>query len=149
MLQNSNQPGTSVWTGYRQQANFYSLLQNQVQFSGDQNLAAGNVNGPKWNGMTVDAFADVLDTDWYQLTLKDLCRVTGTWNSPRWASDIEGGNASPGLAVRHHPLQRRARVPAAGRRPAPQHAGRGDRPQVTESWPGPAPATGSGHPPLL
>ena len=36
VLQNSNQPGTAVWTGYRQQANFYSLLQSQVQFTGDR-----------------------------------------------------------------------------------------------------------------
>jgi len=94
VLQNSNQPGSSVWTSYRQQANFYALLQNQVQFSGDQNLAAGNVSGPKWNGMTVDAFADVLDTDWYQLTLPDLVRVTGGISKPTWASDIEGGGQS-------------------------------------------------------
>jgi len=94
VLQNSNQPGTDVWTSYRQQANFYALLQSQVMFSGDQNLAAGNVAGPKWNGMTVNAFADILDTDWFQLTLKDLVRVTSGIGKPTWASDIEGGGQS-------------------------------------------------------
>src|SRR5262245_55461658 len=94
VLQNSNEPGTAVWCGYKQQANFYSLLQNQVQFSGDQNLGAGNVSGPKWNGMTVDAFADVLDTDWFQLTLPDLIRVTSALTKPTWASDIEGSGGS-------------------------------------------------------
>jgi hypothetical protein len=94
ILQNSNEPGTAVWTGYKQQANFYSLLQNQVQFAGDQNLGAGNVSGPKWNGMTVDAFADVLDSDWFQLTLPDLIRVTSAIDKPTWASDIEGAGGS-------------------------------------------------------
>ena len=94
VLQNSNQPGTDVWTSYRQQANFYALLQSQVMFSGDQNLAAGNVAGPKWNGMTVNAFADILDTDWFQLTLKDFVRVTSGIGKPTWASDIEGGGQS-------------------------------------------------------
>jgi len=90
ILQNSNEPGTAVWTGYKQQANFYSLLQNQVEFSGDGNLAAGNVSGPRWNGMSVDAYADILDTDWYQLTLSDLIKITSAIEKPTWASDIEG-----------------------------------------------------------
>jgi hypothetical protein len=94
VLQNSNKPGTDVWTSYRQQANFYALLQNQVQFAGDQNLGAGNVSGPKWNGMSVQAFADVLDTDWFQLTLSDLVRVTSGIDKPTWASDIEGSGQS-------------------------------------------------------
>jgi len=96
VLQNSNEPGTDVWTSYRQQANFYALLQNQVMFSGDQNLAAGNVSGPKWNGMSVQAFADVLDTDWYQLTLSDLVRIKSALDKPTWASDIEGSGQSFG-----------------------------------------------------
>lgn len=94
VLQNSNQPGTAVWTGYRQQANFYSLLQNQVMFSGDGNLSAGKVDGPTWNGMTVQAFADILDSDWFQLTLADLVRITSAMEKPRWASDIEGSGES-------------------------------------------------------
>jgi hypothetical protein len=46
ILQNSNEPGTAVWTGYRQQANFYSLLQNQITYASDGNLAAGGVSKP-------------------------------------------------------------------------------------------------------
>jgi hypothetical protein len=94
VLQNSNEPGSTVWTGYRQQMNFYSLLQSQVTFASDQNLGAGNVSGPKWNGMTVDAFADILDTDWYQLTLSDLVRIKSAMDKPTWASDIEGAGGS-------------------------------------------------------
>ena len=94
VMQNSNQSFSDIWTGYRQQANFYALLQNQVQFSGDQNLAAGDVSAPRWNGMQVSAFADILDSDWYCLTLKDLLRVTGGWDAPRWASDVEGAGGA-------------------------------------------------------
>jgi len=79
-----------VWTGYKQQANFYALLRNMIQFGSDQNLSSGNVNGPRWNGMTVDAFADCLDSDWYQLTLSDLVRIKSAIDKPTWASEIEG-----------------------------------------------------------
>jgi hypothetical protein len=94
ILQNSNQPGTAVWTGYRQQANFYSLLQNQIQYSGDGDLSVGGVKKPTWNGMTVDAFADILDSDWFQLTLPDLVRIKSALDKPTWASDIEGAGGS-------------------------------------------------------
>jgi hypothetical protein len=94
VLQNSNEPGTAVWTGYKQQMNFYSLLQSQVTFANDGSLAAGNVNAPRWNGMSVDAFADILDTDWFQLTLADLVRIKSAMDKPTWASDIEGAGGS-------------------------------------------------------
>jgi hypothetical protein len=94
VLQNSNQPGSAVWTGYKQQANFYALLRNMVSFSGDQNLSSGHVDGPTWNGMTVDAFADVLDSDWFQLTLSDLVRIKSAIDKPTWASDLEGAGGS-------------------------------------------------------
>jgi hypothetical protein len=94
VLQNSNQPGTAVWTGYKGQANFYALLRNMIAFGGDQNLSSGHVDGPTWNGMTVDAFADVLDTDWFQLTLSDLVRIKSALDKPTWASDLEGAGGS-------------------------------------------------------
>lgn len=94
VLQNSNEPGSTVWTGYKQQANFYALLRNMIQFGSDQNLASGNVNGPTWNGMKVDAFADMLDTDWFQLTLPDLIRIKSAMDKPTWASDLEGAGGS-------------------------------------------------------
>jgi hypothetical protein len=91
VMQNSNKGASSVWTSYKQEANFYGLLQNQVRFNGDGNLGAGNVSAPKWNGMEIEAFADVLDTDMFFLTLADLCKVTGGWDAkPMWASDLQG-----------------------------------------------------------
>lgn len=94
VLQNSNQAGSAVWTGYKQQANFYALLRNMIAFGGDQNLSSGHVDGPTWNGMTVDAFADILDTDWFQLTLSDLVRIKSAIDKPTWASDLEGAGGS-------------------------------------------------------
>jgi len=90
--QRTGQSETQVWTGLKQEANFYSLLQNQVRFSGDRELAAGSVSRLRWNGMVVDAFPDVLDSDWWALTLSDLCRITGAWDGPKWATDVFGGN---------------------------------------------------------
>ena len=82
-----------VWTSIKQRSRFYALLQSQVQFSGDGDLAAGSVN-PRWNGQQVEAFNDILDTDWFALNLNDLIKVTGSWDTPKWASDIEGAGGS-------------------------------------------------------
>lgn len=81
---------TDVWTGLKQQANYYSLLQNQVRFNGDLNMGAGNVNAVTWNNMKVEAFAEILDSDWYCLTLEDFQFITGEIDKPTWASQIEG-----------------------------------------------------------
>lgn len=90
VMQFSGEPQSNVWTGLKQQANFYSLLQNQVRFAGDVGFNAGSVATVKWNGMAVDAFPDVLDSDWFHLTLADLIRVTGSFDGPRWMSSISG-----------------------------------------------------------
>jgi hypothetical protein len=90
VMQQSGKPQTDVWTGLKQQANFYSLLQNQVRFSSDTDASAGSVSTVKWNGMTVDAFPDVLDSDWYCLTLSDFCRISGSSDGPQWASRMSG-----------------------------------------------------------
>jgi hypothetical protein len=83
-----------VWTSIKQETNLYSLLQNQVVFNGDGNLAAGNANSPKWNGEQVEAFADILDTDWFQLDLDALVKVTAGngFDKPQWASQVQGSN---------------------------------------------------------
>lgn len=90
VMQASGKPHTDVWTGLKQQANFYSLLQNQIRFASDGGLGAGNVTAPTWNNMTVNAYPAILDSDWYCLTLSDFCLITGEITSPKWASDIEG-----------------------------------------------------------
>ena len=64
---------------YRQQANFYALLQNQVQFAGDQNLAAGNV---------VRA-----EVERHERSTRSPTSWTPTGSSSRWrtSSEITGG----------------------------------------------------------
>lgn len=79
-----------VLTSLKQKQNFYSLLQNQARFVTDGKFAAGNVDDVLWNGMTVHAEPDVLDQDWFCLTLEDLGIITGSIKKPTWASDIEG-----------------------------------------------------------
>ena len=90
VMQRSGKAQSDVWTGLKQGANFYSLLQNQVRFTGEAEMQAGSVGRLKWNGMVVDQFPDVLDSDWYCLTLSDFCRITGGTDGPKWASEIEG-----------------------------------------------------------
>lgn len=86
---------TDVWTGLKQQKNFYLLLQNQVRFPGEMKLGAGRVDAPTWNNMRVEAFTSILDTDWWNLTLKDFVRVTGAIKKPTWMSEI-GGDSNVG-----------------------------------------------------
>jgi hypothetical protein len=94
VMQNSNDNVTDMVFGYKQQANFYSLLHSQVQYAGDTNLAAGDVSLPRWNGIQPQAYADVLDSDLFMLTMKDLVKVVSSFDGPRWASDIEGAGGS-------------------------------------------------------
>ena len=90
VMQTSGKNFTNVWTGLKQQANFYSLLQNQVRFTTDTGLNAGHVDTPTWNNMKIEAFPSILDSDWYCLTLSDFVLITGEITSPTWASDLEG-----------------------------------------------------------
>jgi hypothetical protein len=85
---------SNIWTSYKQQANFYSLLQNQARYTGDLSLGAGEVAGVTWSGMKVEAFPDILDSDWFALNLEDFVRVHGKFDKPTWASEIEGSGGS-------------------------------------------------------
>ncbi len=77
-------------TGYKQQMNFYSLLQNQVRYPGEMKLGAGNFGGVTWGNTKVDAYGAVLDTDWYALTFDDFRRITGDITKPTWYSQLAG-----------------------------------------------------------
>jgi hypothetical protein len=83
-----------VWSGFKQRQNLYSLLQNQATFNGDGNLGAGDVTSTKWNGQVISVFADILDTDWFQVDLGALVKITAGngFDKPRWASDIQGSS---------------------------------------------------------
>ena len=43
--------------------------------------------------MKVDAYPDILDADWFCLTLSDFQYIHGAYKQPVWASDIEGGGS--------------------------------------------------------
>lgn len=93
ILQNgASMDGTEIWTSFRQQQNFYALLQQKVQFPGEMNMQAGDVTKPKWNGMGLRVFPDVLDSDWFIINKPDLVKVVGNIDRPTWASDIAGHN---------------------------------------------------------
>jgi len=79
-----------IWTGFKQRQNLYSLLQNQVRFSSDGNLTAGADQTVSWNDARLEAYADILDTDLFMLSPKDLIRVTSSIDKPTWASDLQG-----------------------------------------------------------
>ena len=89
-MQKSAKYMTDVWTGLKQQSAFYSLLQNQVRFQGEMNLGAGKVGGLVWNNIVVNGYPDILDSDWFCLTLTDFVKITGSITKPTWASDLEG-----------------------------------------------------------
>jgi len=93
ILQNgASLDGIEIWTSFRQQQNFYALLQQKVQFPGEMNMQAGDVTKPKWNGMGLRVFPDILDSDWFMINKPDLIKVVGNLDKPTWASDIAGHN---------------------------------------------------------
>jgi hypothetical protein len=93
--------GMEIWTGFRQQQNFYALLQQKVQFPGEMNMQAGDVTKPKWNNMGMRVFPDILDSDWFMINRPDLIKVTGNITRPTWASDIAGhSDAKSGMPWR-------------------------------------------------
>jgi hypothetical protein len=93
VMQKSGKNFTNVWTGLKQQRNFYSLLQNQVRFAGEMKMGAGEIDKPTWNNMVVDARPAFLDSDWWTLTLEDFQLITGSIDKPTWASDMFGSTA--------------------------------------------------------
>ena len=84
---------TTVVSSGKQFANFYSLLQNQVRFTGEQGMGAGginNMNGLSWNGMGLNVWPDIADKEMYFLNKDDVLRIVGKYKAPTWTSEIEG-----------------------------------------------------------
>ena len=82
-----------VATSPKQAQNFYSLLQNQVRFNGEMKMGAGNVGGLtglEWNGQGINVVPDIVDKEWYYLTLDDFVRIRGLIDTPTWVTDLEG-----------------------------------------------------------
>lgn len=84
---------SKVITSAKQMANFYSLLQNQVRFNGEMKMGAGKVGGLvglDWNGIGVNVWPAIYDSDWFHIQPEDLVMVQGAIKKPTWVSDLEG-----------------------------------------------------------
>jgi hypothetical protein len=91
--QKSGKPNSETWMGFKQEANFWSLLQNQVRYAGERDLSAGGQWGSvQWGGTTTKAYADILDSDVWCVTPEDLIRITGSYTKPVWMTDVYGQN---------------------------------------------------------
>lgn len=93
VFQKSGKVQSHVITSAKQMANFYSLLQNQVRFAGESGLGAGGVGGLtglSWNGVNVNVYPDITDSEWYHITKEDFVRIVGNYKKPTWTSEIEG-----------------------------------------------------------
>jgi hypothetical protein len=95
VFQKSGNARTStVLMSAKQMTNFYSLLQNQVRFTGERGLGAGgigNMDGITWNGMGINVWPDIADKEVYFINREDFERITGNIKAPTWTSEIEGG----------------------------------------------------------
>jgi len=76
-------------TGLKQQQKFYELLQQQVHFSSDKGLEAGNDETVKWNGMEIFADADCPDEDLYMGNFDHFFIVA--IDAPYWQNKVTGG----------------------------------------------------------
>jgi hypothetical protein len=56
-----------VWTVVRAADELLRLLQQKVQFVGEQNMQAGDITKPTWNGLTIRVYPDILDSDWFMI----------------------------------------------------------------------------------
>ena len=79
-----------VVTGLKQERKFYELLQQQVRYSSDSGLNAGNQENVKWKGMEFICDPDCQDEYMYFGKLKHLFIVA--IDKPYWHSKITGGN---------------------------------------------------------
>ncbi len=79
-----------VVTGLKQERKFYELLQQQVRYSSDSGLNAGNQENVKWKGMEFICDPDCQDEYMYFGKLKHLFIVA--IDKPYWQNKITGGN---------------------------------------------------------
>ncbi|HZA18912.1 MAG TPA: phage major capsid protein [Pseudonocardiaceae bacterium] len=93
VFQKSGNYNAVAFTSAKQMAAFYSILQNQVRYNGEQGLGAGRVGGVTgltWNGQAVNVLPDIYDSDWFMINMEDLVLVQGSIKKPTWATDLQG-----------------------------------------------------------
>lgn len=79
-----------IITSLEQQEAYYNLLQSQVRFAGDSNLASGKVEGPTFNNIPVAGDPDCPRGDMYFLDTKQLFMVSA--GDPQWQNVNTGGD---------------------------------------------------------
>jgi hypothetical protein len=79
-----------VVTSPEQRQKLYELLQSQVMFTGDANLAAGDVTQARYNGQKIIADADVPAGKLYLVNPKDLLLVSA--GKPYWQEQFFQGS---------------------------------------------------------
>ena len=88
--QNGGSPNL-ILTSLNHQEDYYNLLQAQVRFAGDANLASGKVDGPQFNGLPVVADPDCPTGKMYFLDTKALFLATAgdiAWQNTNTGGDI-------------------------------------------------------------
>lgn len=86
--QKSGDAPDTYLTGLKQQRKLYLLLQQQVQFSSDGAIGAGNVAAPTWNGNSLLAHPDCPNEDFYAFQMKHLFILAS--RKPFWQNAITG-----------------------------------------------------------
>lgn len=85
---------TTPWLfGAKQMMNLYSLLQNQVRYTGERGLGAGgigNMDGITWNGMGINVWPQLVDKEIYAIDKDSMVRIKGKYDQPVWQSDVGG-----------------------------------------------------------
>lgn len=92
--------GAFILTSLLQLDNVYQMLQSQVRFSGDKEIAAGGSESFTWRGNKLHAFPQVPENFMFFLDMESLEIVTGKYSKPVWMSDLGGhgkaGHWTPG-----------------------------------------------------
>lgn len=78
-----------VVMGLKQERKFYELLEQQVRFSNDKSIEAGNVELPKWRGMDIVSYPSLHNEDMYFGQWKHI--FLAAMKKPYWQSEVTGG----------------------------------------------------------
>ena len=78
-----------ILTGLKQERKFYELLQQQVRYSSDSSIDAGNSEKATFHGMEVWSDPDCQDTDLYMGHFDNLFVVA--IDRPYWQNKVTGG----------------------------------------------------------
>jgi len=88
--QKTGRKGDFVTCGLEQEQKFYEMLQQQVRYSSDKEIEAGNQEKPRWRGKDVIGHPNCHNEDFYMGIKKHLFMAYG--RGPHWQNEISGGS---------------------------------------------------------